>query len=419
MMFKPRLVVLLVALGCGGSHPADVDAGSPDAGSPDASWRLADRMPRAIGRDKSAILVHPTIVPITFSDDPNLANINAFYGAYGASTAWSDQVAEYGVGAMTGGTPRDLGPKPQGTSDQEVLALLEANLSGTTPAWGFPDPNTIYAFFIPDGVTFAEEDGAQCCADFDGYHSNATIGTTEIAYSINCACPNEATRFGITLFQDMGTTMGHEAVEAATDPFGDDAAWVGTDDAHAAFTYGNMPGELGDLCDVAATEIWLDDPSGFAVQRTWSNKAAAAGHDPCVGAGTKPYYQTVPDDPDSAVVSFAGEIDEAGGLRWFAKGTRIAVGATGTITMRVLADDPTAGPFNVAIEDLNAFYRRGSPFLTFTAITGTYMPDDVVTTTVTVNGTDPAMRGGETYVVLTTPVSGNGPETVWYALVVQ
>jgi hypothetical protein len=417
-MFRPGVVVLLVTLGCGGSHGADVDAmpTAPDAGSPDASWRLGDRMPRAIGRDKGAVLANPVVVPLTFTDDPNAANINAFYGAYGASTAWSDQVAEYGVGTLTGGTPRDLGLKPQSTSETQLFAVLQANMTGTSPPWGFPDPNTVYAFFIPDGVKF--DDGTKCCQTVDGYHSNVMIGSTEVAYSINCACQNEADAYGITLMQDLGVTMGHEVVEAATDPFLDDVAWEGTDDAHAAWTYADGPGELGDLCDLATTEIWLDDPSGFAVQRTWSNKAAAGGHDPCVGAGAEPFYETVPDDPDSAIITFAGSVDAAGGPRWFTKGTKIAVGATGTIKMRVLTDDPSAGPFTVAAEDFNTFYNSGAPYLTFTAISGQYMPDDVVTATVKVNGTDPGMSGGETYVVMTKPV-GTGPTTLYFALVVQ
>ena len=57
-----------------------------------------------------------------------------------------------------------------------------------------------------------------------------------------------------------------------------------------------LGGEVGDLCvsyrgDDSYTE------SGYVVQRSWSNKAAAASHNPCVPApdpSSQPYFNVAP-----------------------------------------------------------------------------------------------------------------------------
>ena len=35
--------------------------------------------------------------------------------------------------------------------------------------WGAADPNTIYVFLMPAGVT-VNDDGDDSCTDYDGYH---------------------------------------------------------------------------------------------------------------------------------------------------------------------------------------------------------------------------------------------------------
>jgi hypothetical protein len=425
---KTRLALLcFLAASCGGSKGAGPDAAPeiPDAadGAPDAAppppdagppadafvgpSTLAGLMPQEVAFDSAAILAAPVVVPITYNNDPNLAGINAYYAALGASQAWTDQVSEYGVGAMTEGTPRDLGAMPGTETESNLLSTLSTHL--TDGSWGSADANTIYVFHIPDGVNF---EGNSCCGMYDGYHNETNIGGVDVAYAVDCACPSEATFYGITLFQDMGVTMGHEAVEAATDPhFATDTGYGYTDDAHAAWTY-VTEGELADLCEYADTEIWLNAAGTNATQRTWSNAAAAAGHDPCVGDPTVPYYQGVPSDPDSGTVQFSGG-------NWNTKGLRIAVGATGTLTLTVLSDVPTAGPFKVVVKDYDQAFFQGSPYLQPGTITGTYNSGDSLTVPVKVLSTDPSMNGGETYVVETTPVSGGGPTTYWFGLILQ
>jgi hypothetical protein len=422
-----RLPYLLVLAACGSSSHGHPDAGSPDAnpsfpdadlggadaGLPDADLSapspLAGLMPQEIALNPGVELANPVAVPITYSDDPNLAFINAYYADLGASSAWTDQVAEYGVGALSEGTPQDLGPTPGTVAESDLLGALTTNL--VPGAWGDPDPSSIYVFHIPAGVNYQSN---SCCGKYDGYHFDTTINGVDVAYAVVCSCPGEATYYGITLPQDMGVTMGHEAVEAVTDPFiATSSAYSITDDAHAVWTY-VTGGELGDLCQYADTEIWLDAAGTDATQRTWSNAAAAAGHDPCVGAPRVPYYQSIPTDPDTGTVTFSAP--STGSASWNTVGTRVAMGATGTITLQVLSDVPTAGPFSITVQDLAA-WNGGTGHLQFGAVSGTYSSGDLATVSVQVVDADPKMVGGEAYVVETKPASG--PTTYYFALVLQ
>jgi hypothetical protein len=438
------LAVLFPLAACGGSSkghpdaalPPDIDAdlgGTPDAdlgGTPDADLGnpadagpdadlsnpspLAGLMPQDVLSNPTQILASPVVVPITFSDDPNQAFINAYYSAYGASAAWIDQVGEYGIGALSEGTPENIGAMPGSITEGDLMNDLMTNL--TAGGWGDPDPSTIYAFHIPSTVNY---NGGACCGNYDGYHFDTVINGVDVAYAVICSCPGEATQFGISLTEDMGVTMGHETVEASSDPFpssASTAAYASTDDAHAAWTYATE-GELGDLCQYADTEIWLNAAGTNATQRTWSNAAAAAGHDPCVGAPTEPYYQSVPTDPDTGTVTFS-ITDASGSNSWATQGTRVAVGSTGTISLQVLSDVPTAGPFTIAVQDLTAF-QGGTGHLQFGAVTGTYNSGDTATVSVHVVDADPSMTGGEAYVVETSPAGGGGPTTYYFALVIQ
>ncbi|HEY1816829.1 MAG TPA: hypothetical protein VGG74_30990 [Kofleriaceae bacterium] len=343
-----------------------------------------------------------------YDDDVNVSDFAAFYSAYGSAAAWADQTSEYGVGLLTAGKLVSLGQMPASVSETTLLGKIPRP----------PASNTIYSFAIPSAVKF--DDGAStnaCCSSYDGYHYVTTVGGIQVPYSITCECPAEAQQFGITLFEDIAIELSHLAVDTTTDPFF--KGWEQTDDAHAAWTYATIDGELAELCEFANTANWLDAvPGGYAAQRTWSNQAAAAGHDPCVGDPTTPYYQTIPTDPDSASVSF-GIPDAAGNSSWAAKGTQIALGATGTITMTVYSDDPASGPYNVEVVDYNQWLSEATPYLQLGTITGTFMPGDMVSVSAQVKARDPALSGGEAYVVETSPVSGVGPTTYYFALVVQ
>lgn len=85
----------------------------------------------------------------------------------------------------------------------------------------------------------------------------------------------------------------HEIAEAATNPiFDPNEAWSSRGDAWDLFG-----GEVGDRCqdDFMASPPRVTE-GGFVFQRSYSNKAAKAGHDPCVPAPASPYFNVKPRD---------------------------------------------------------------------------------------------------------------------------
>jgi hypothetical protein len=396
---RSRLFVLLgLTAGCGTS---------PDV--PD----LGPLMPQAISGG-APVMATPTVMPITWDVDPGRADIEAFFPQYAASTAWAAQTAEYGVGPLSVATPQHLTGGPA-SSDDDVRAILTANTTGAAPAWGAPSLNTVYAFFLPLGAGFDDGTGSLCCSGFDGYHDDFLVNGVDVAYSIQCMCDEAFPPPGITPLQELTTAASHEMVEAATDPrIEHGIAYADVDPAHEAWAY-VTEGELADLCEFAETSYWTDAPGmTYTIQRTWSNAAAHAGTDPCVGGPTTSYYQAIPDQPDSVKVAPFGDIIAS-------KATKIAVGATGEISVQ-LVGTPGSGPFTVSVNDVaSLFFNASSPLLTFVQPTGMFKLNDTVAIKVTVVAKDTALNssaGAEAFEIETKPVNG-GPTTFFYGLITQ
>ena len=411
-MRELAICLVLVGTACSSNDHAGPDAPVADAPAPDAPSRsLGALMPRLVTSNPTAILATPKVTAITYDNDTNRSSIEAFFGALAASSVFAAQAAEYGVGALAVGTPRHLaGNAPATITDAAITQILTANLTGSTPAWGSPDPDTVYSFFFPSGTILDDGSGSLCCTDYDGYHYDVSVGGVDVAYAIQCTCPGfDGT--GITDLQQLTVVADHELVEAVTDPHPATTVGYGdTDDAHVVWSY-ITGGENADLCAFADTAYLLTPASlGYAIQRSWSNVAVMAGHDPCVPEATLPYYQAVPDQSDTITVSPSG-----GPIA--SKGTKVARNTPGSITLHVLADDPSAGPFTITVEDVNSSFFGRSPLLTFTQPTGTYHLGDTLTVPVTVSASDPGLGAAEAYYVKTAPASG--PATYFYALVGQ
>jgi len=401
---------LLAVAACGSSgHQAPADAFGQDAG-----LALGQLMPQVVNSTPptsgAAVLSVPRAMAITYDNDPNRSDFETFLTQYAASTAWHAQAAEYGVGALTVRSPGHVaGNAPLTLSESDVLSLLTANTSGVTPAWGAPDRETIYEFSIPQGVTF-DSGGQHCCTDFDGYHSTTIVESIEVPFAILCGC--SVTRLhsdlGLTPLQILTETANHETVEAATDPY--ITGFVTTDDAHFAWSY-EVGGEVGDMCTFVDTTNELQ-PTGiaYAIQRTWSNAAALAGHDPCVPDATSPYYQTVPETPDAISLPGVGTSVATSALK-------VPIGGDGIVTLHVYADDANAGPFTVQLDDYSAT-SGGPQLLAFTQPSGAFHAGDTVTVPVHVNGSDTGLGGtAEAFRVTTKPAVG--PSTYFYALIGQ
>src|SRR5437870_3626660 len=150
-MRAPTYSVLLLVVACSSSHNAGPDAssggkadGPMDSGG-SGSADLGSLMPQEIAGNKTAVMATPSVVAITYDNDPNRTDVEAFYHQYAASPAWATQTSEYGVGALTVGTARHL-TGAAATTDTAIRQLLMTNLTGATPAWGAPSLNTVYSF---------------------------------------------------------------------------------------------------------------------------------------------------------------------------------------------------------------------------------------------------------------------------------
>jgi hypothetical protein len=353
----------------------------------------------------AAILASPKVMPITYDNDNKRADLEAFVPNFAQSTAWAEQTAEYGVGPLTMATPQHVaGNAPANMTDDNLMQLLQANLTGANPAWGAPDPSTIYAFFIPDGTTYNDFTNSQCCVDYDGYHSVSTVGGVDLVYAVMCHCPG-IDGPNINALQQLTVVASHEIVEAATDPYYNKPAYANSDDNHAVWTV-VTGGEVGDMCAFADNAYWNPPDMQYMIQRSWSNQAAAAGHDPCVGEGMSPYYQTVPKLTDSVTIQSYG---------WPTKGIHIANGGTANLTLDVLSDT-AGGQYKVELLDYNDYWTGGTKYLTFSAPPATVTVGDEFTVSVSVQGKDPMIGNGAVFIVATTPVGG-GMTTYYFGLV--
>ena len=170
---------------------------------------------------------------------------------------------------------------------------------------------------------------------------------------------------------------------------------------------------FADLCEFVETALWSDAPSmTYTISRIWSNAAARAGTDPCIGAPTAPYYQSVPDQLDFTTIDLFG-----GSL--LTRSTKIAVGASGMITLQVVGA-AGSGPFKVSAVDVSLLYFGAKALLTFVQPAGTFALGDTVSIPVTVVAKDANLggAGAEAFEIDTAPVGG-GPTTYFYGLVSQ
>jgi hypothetical protein len=151
--------------------------------------------------------------------------------------------------------------------------------------------------------------------------------------------------------------VNHELDEAATDPYvNSNPAYIGDDNDHLAWAVATG-GEIGDMCEYNADSNYTPPGSTYMVQRTWSNKAAKAGQNPCVPVPpTGPYFNSLPVLTDMVQINATGSPQPT-------LGVTIPVGQTKTIDVQLVSDGATAGPWTVTAWDLNDYLGAGKPFL--------------------------------------------------------
>lgn len=277
------------------------------------------------------VLAAPRVQLLTFaSDAPAVVRAaEGFTTALGASAYWREIGQEYGVGPLVAAPPLHLTePAPRTVTNEQVQQWLAAKLDGGVPGLEPPGANTVYAVVYPQATVV--DPG---CDSVLAFHSSFTFGTTEVPYVVVARCPPSP---GATAADAVTSSLSHELIEAATDPFPYvRPGYFDVDADHAAWSMLTF-GEVSDLCGWDAD--WLVFPSGlnYGVARSWSNANARAGKNPCVPAPAgEVYFAAVPELNDP--VTFQSVFLTTGTT----KGVRVPLGGTTTVPVHLFSEAPT------------------------------------------------------------------------------
>jgi hypothetical protein len=318
------------------------------------------------------IMATPKVVAITYDTDTLQAKIDDFTSKIGASSYWSGAVGEYGVGKLTA-TPLHLTEAaPTATlMDSDVQSWLAGKITGASdagPSFPQPDGETIYAIFYPSGVNMTMM-GFPSCSGFDGYHADYKVGGQSVTYAVMLRCGT---------VNDLTVAASHEFAESATDPLSvSNPAFLQPDADHTVWEYSGGGGELGDMCSSFPNVLYTPSDFPYEVQKIWSNKNAAASHDPCQPQGASPYFDSAPVLTDTFTVN-----DPMAGT-FTTKGVHIPVGQSGTVELDLYSDAPTSGPWSIQVLDVASAIYGGAQELTFSLDTTTGQDGDKVHLTIT------------------------------------
>jgi hypothetical protein len=365
------------------------------------------------------VLASPRFVPVFFSNDDTTARtgLTDFVSKLGGTQYWAATTAEYGVGAATSTAPVVLTEAaPTTIDDADIQTWLLGKLDAGDPLWPTADANTVYVLHYPAGTTVTKE-GVSGCAPggFGGYHKSITLDAAHaslpVAYAVLPRCstsagvalagPGSVTPFTYTGVDAVTSVESHELVEAATDPSPSATAYSGLDAAHGYWARALGGDEVADLCALPYSSFTKFAELPHAVQRSWSNEAAATFQDPCVPAiPGAVYFAAMPVLPDTITTQF-GRIP----------GVTIPVGMSRTIDLELVSDAATSGPWTVAAKDVNELYT-GTASLDLSLDQTTGVNGDKLHLTITVVTASPDQT--ESFLVVS---KLNGVESLWAGIV--
>ena len=317
-----RRGLLAAALLCGACRGKD-DArpsGVPEAGAPAVdptgrSWKtpptedgggglVARRLPRV--KDLGGrILSNPRIATITFAaDDPGaVARLEQFGDTITRGTWWKAVVDAYCpapercVGDGRRGAHVHLADvlAPE-IAESDVTAILEREVTSGRLAI---DDDVILMTYLPRGVVLRGAAGTYCAGGPRGVHRSILAGGAQVPFAIIPRCGDDA---------EVTGSASHELLEATTSP----------EPAQRGFAFERDPDALGffgsgvepvDPCGLLTMDGHWTTADGFAVQRAWSNRAAARGDAWIVAErGDRPYVAAV---PERAVVRLTKDAPQA------------------------------------------------------------------------------------------------------------
>ncbi|MFI5303110.1 MAG: hypothetical protein ACHREM_33890, partial [Polyangiales bacterium] len=373
------------------------DSGATDTGT---VFAIAPHpaMPQVLDQGGN-VLKSPVFQSISFKGYDQTSDVDTMVDTVGTLPYWAGAVGEYGVGTPTVQPPVHLTETALSSyADSDVQALLQPWIDAGTIAT--PTSEMIYVISFPKQTTLTDTSGNTSCiaGGFGGYHGTAQVtkaGSSKrinVQYAVIPECePDPDAGFVDPAIKSTTEAISHELVEAVTDPLVGIGrlTWYGTDPAFQPWATVLGIGELGDACSLYQSSYY--QPAGYAyfLQRTWSNKNAAASHDPCapeldgeicVNAAT-----VLPDtgvtmlDPNGNTVGTTGVL--------------IAQGSSKTIEVDLFSDAPMAN-WTVSAEDLPMQTPApATPNLSFAWDKTTGNNGDKLHLTITFNTIDPTVDG--------------------------
>ncbi len=253
---------------------------------------LSQRLPR-VEHQGGPFIRHPKVVTITFRGDrPEFVAHLERFGETITHTAWWRSVTEgycddescigEGLPAIAVRLAMDLPAELRAVDIAEILR--RASAANLVPL----DADTVLLVYLPPAVALSDAFTRYCGGGPQAFHRSLRLGSRNVPYAVVPRCSDETA---------LTARASHELLEATTNP---DPSRRGfafeASAANAGFTAAGL--EPVDACGLV-THTSRDAHEGdFAVQRAWSNRAAAAGHDPCVPAlPERPYVALVPAQP--------------------------------------------------------------------------------------------------------------------------
>ena len=330
------------ANGDDGGTPDAMDEAPPavDHGMPSTTYPAFKADMPQLNKNAGNILTAPIIVPITWETDSNAARIDSFADQIGGTTYWKKIVSEYGVGVATVGQHVHIpvnaqNPLPATMSTDELESMVDQSV-GTT-GWPAATAQTIFIVF-PHPSIAVTAGGSPACTVFGGYHTVTQQGGHIYALALPCTG-------GAGALTNATVSGSHELAEAATDPF-PGSGYSNFDSNHISWSFFNrFQPENGDDCEFYSDSSYKEmAPFDFEVQRSWSNVAAAGGHNPCVPATTGAYFGVTPTELET--VAYAGR---SGNI--MTKGINIPVGTSKTFPVGFFSDGPMSGPWSIRVAE--------------------------------------------------------------------
>jgi len=309
------------------------------------------------------IVSAPQLITITYDDDAQREGDEP-YADWIVGSDWLTTVGgEYGVGLGTNQNVHLPAPAPTQFTDADIQTLV-ANLildGGVPPVVTYDGgaTNQIYMVYFPLQTTITGSVGTSC-QSYGGYHSQGSVGSARFIYGVIPTC-------GYT--GDLSTTevtVSHELLEASTDPFPFSNPAYTSDSTRVS---NGWVGELADLCVYFA----VSENNNYVAQRIWSNKAAAAGTQPCVPSFGEPYAGVSP-SPDGIITLEPNQKIE--------------------ITLTGWTDVPTQ-PFAINAENYGPTLLQANFNPTFSINTDTLQNGETATLTISVPSGTPAGSIGE------------------------